>query len=245
MDPEAAPLASRGPFEPTRWSLVLRAGAEDTARRHTALSELYAAYWSPLYAFLRRGGRSQEEAQDLTQEFFVRLLDGSLLSAADPAKGRFRTLLLAGLRHHDANARRANLAAKRGGGLQLVPLDFAMVEERCWAESPKDDSPELAFDRAWANVVIDRASVRLRTDYHATGKGPLFDELYPRLLGGRQEGGLAAAADRLGMNEGGVKMAMSRLRQRFGEALQAEVAHTVGSRAEMREELRYLLSVLG
>ena len=223
----------------------MRAGAEDTAQRNTALGELYAAYWSPLYAFLRRGGRTAEEAQDLTQEFFVSLLDGSLLSAADPAKGRFRTLLLAGLRHLDANARRATLTAKRGGGRPIVPLDFAMVEERWLAEAPPGDSPEQAFDRAWANVVIDRASVRLRKDYEAAGKEPLFDALYPQLLGGRQEGGLAATGERLGMCEASVKMALSRLRQRFGESLQAEVAHTVGSRAEVREELRYLLSVLG
>ncbi len=224
---------------------MLRAGAEDTAQRKAALGELYAAYWSPLYAFLRRGGRTVEEAQDLTQEFFVRLLDGSLLSAADPAKGRFRTLLLAGLRHLDANARRATLTAKRGGGKELVPLDLALAEERWQAEASRNDSPEQAFDRAWANLVVDRASVRLREDYQAAGKGPLFEALFPRLLGGRQEGGLVAAGELLGLSEGGVKMALSRLRHRFGEALQAEIAHTVGSRAEVQEELRYLLSVLG
>jgi RNA polymerase sigma-70 factor (ECF subfamily) len=117
MIPEATQATPRGPFEPTRWSLVLRARAEDTAQRHTALSELYAGYWSPLYAFLRRSGRSPDDARDLAQEFFVRLLDGTLLAAADPAKGRFRTLLLAGLRHLDANALRAptrpNAAAGR------------------------------------------------------------------------------------------------------------------------------------
>ncbi len=245
MIPEATQATPRGPFEPTRWSLVLRARAEDTAQRHTALGELYAGYWSPLYAFLRRSGRSPDDARDLAQEFFVRLLDGTLLAAADPAKGRFRTLLLAGLRHLDANALRATHTAKRGGGLEHLPLDLAPAEERWLAEASRNDSPEQAFDRAWANVVIDRASICLRDSYQAAGKGPLFDELFPRLLGGRAEGGLAAAGERLGLSEGSVKMALSRLRHRFGEALQAEIAHTVGSRADVQEELRYLLTVLG
>ncbi len=235
----------RGSFEPTRWSLVLRAGAEDTAQRHAALSELFAGYWSPLYAFLRRSGRTADDARDLAQEFFVRLLDGSLLAAADPARGRFRTLLLAGLRHLEANDRRAAQTAKRGGGQEHLPLDFALAEDHWQAESSHGGSPEQAFDRAWANVVIDRASLRLREDYQASGKGETFAVLFPSLLGGRTEGGLAAVGERLGMTEGGAKMALSRLRHRFGEALQAEIAHTVGSRAEVREELRYLLSVLG
>ncbi len=245
MHPEDSPATPRGPFEPTRWSLVLRAGAEDTAQRHAALSELYAAYWSPLYAFLRRSGRSVEDAGDLVQEFFMRLLDGSLLSAADPAKGRFRTLLLAGLRHLDSNAYRASSAAKRGGGRELLPLDVAPAEDRWQAEAPRSDSPEHAFDRAWANVVIDRASVQLRGIYRATGKGPIFDALFPTLLGGRAEGGLAVVGKQLGLSEDSVKMALSRLRHRFGEALQAEISQTVGSRSEVKEELRYLLSVLG
>jgi DNA-directed RNA polymerase specialized sigma24 family protein len=244
MSLDAKHGTSRGPFEPTRWSLVLRAGAEDTAQRNAALGELYGAYWSPLYAFLRRGGRTVDDARDLVQEFFVRLLDGSLLSAADPAKGRFRTLLLAGLRHLDANTHRAALAAKRGGGRELVPLDFVPAEERWQAEASRSESPEQAFDRAWANVVIDRASVNLREDYQASGKGPLFEALFPCLLGNRPQGGLVAVGERLGMSEGGVKMALSRLRHRFGEALQREIAHTVGSRADVQEELRYLLSVL-
>jgi RNA polymerase sigma-70 factor (ECF subfamily) len=245
MIPETTHTTPRGPFEATRWSLVLRAGAEDTAQRQSALSELYLAYWSPLYAFLRRSGRTAEDARDLAQEFFVRLLDGSLLAAADPAKGRFRTLLLAGLRHLDANAHRATATVKRGGGQELVPLDVTSAEDHWQAGAAPGDSPERAFDRAWANVVIDRASVRLRENYHAGGKGPLFDALFPGLLGGRTEGGLVAVGERLGLSEGSVKMAFSRLRHRFGEALQAEIAHTVNSRAAVREELRYLLSVLG
>lgn len=245
MHPEVSSITPRGPFEPTRWSLVLRARAEDSGQRQSALSDLYVAYWPPLYAFLRRSGRTVEDARDLAQEFFVRLLDGNLLSAADPAKGKFRTFLLAGLRHLDANAYRAARAAKRGGGTEHLQLDVAPVEERLQAETSQHESPARAFDRAWANVVIDRASLRIREDYRAAGKGQLFEELFPRLLGTAAAGGLAAAGERLSLSEGGVKMALSRLRHRFGEALQAEIAHTVGSRAEVREELRYLLSVLG
>jgi hypothetical protein len=140
MIPEATHATPRGPFEATRWSLVLRAGAEDTAQRQSTLSELYLAYWSPLYAFLRRCGRTAEDARDLAQEFFVRLLDGSLLATADPAKGRFRTLLLAGLRHLDANAHRASATVKRGGGRELLPLDVITSTEDHWQAGPRRET---------------------------------------------------------------------------------------------------------
>ncbi len=244
METVRSMASASGAFEPTRWSLVLRAGAEETAQRSAALSELFRAYWSPVFAFLRRSGRSTEDARDLAQEFFVRLMDGSLVSSADPSKGRFRTLLLAGLRHLDANAYRAARAAKRGGGQELLPLD-AVAEDEWQAAAAGTDSPEVAFDRAWANVVMDRASARLRAEYHEAGKGTLFDALFPRVLVGRGETGLAVVAQQLGSSESALKMALSRLRHRFGDALRAEVGDTVDSRTDVQEELRYLLSVLG
>ena len=230
-------------FEPTHWSLILRARAEDTLQRGVALEELCHAYWYPLYAFLRRSGRGVEDAQDLTQDFFARLLDGALLSSADPSRGKFRTLLLAALRNLDVNAWRAARAAKRGGGAPILSLDSDLAEERWLADASLGGKPELAFDRAWAHTIMDRASQDLQTEFEAAGKAELFAELFPRLNGGTAEGGLAAVGLRLGMTEAAVKMALSRMRRKFADALRAEVAHTVGSLDDVQDELRYLLAI--
>lgn len=239
MSRQAGSAAS---FEPTRWSVVLRAREEDTALRRRALGELCVAYWYPLYAFLRRSGRGVEDAQDLAQDFFARLVDGSLLASASPAKGKFRTLLLAALKNMDANAWAAARAQKRGGGAELIPLDVALAEDR-WQAEPAGVAPEAAFDRAWAHTVIDRAGTQLQAEYAAAGKTALFTELFPRLNGGSAADGLAAVAERLGMTEAAVKMALSRMRPRYADALKAEIALTVGSHGDVQEELRYLLTV--
>ena len=239
MPPEATRNA---PFEPTRWSLVLRSREEDSVVRRKALGDLCAAYWYPLYAFLRRSGRGVEDAQDLAQDFFARLMDGTLLSGANPEKGKFRTLLLAALKNMDANAWNAARAQKRGGGAEVVPLDVVLAEDR-WQAEPAGVAADAAFDRAWANTVMDRAGAQLQAEYVTGGKAALFSELFPRLNGGGAADGLAAVADRLGMSEAAVKMALSRMRPRYADALRAEIAHTVGSHGDVQEELRYLLTV--
>lgn len=226
-------------FEPTRWSLVLRARAVDDSVRREALGSLCRAYWYPLYAFLRRSGREIEDAQDLTQDFFARLLDGSLLTAADPAKGKFRTLLLTSLQHLDADAWRAMRRQKRGGEVQFVELDTVLAEERWLADASFAASPEMAFDRAWAMQVMERAGNRLRAEYR--GKPELFEELMPRLTGGGADH-LAEIGQRLEMTEAAVKMALSRLRRSYGDILRAEIMETVGSHSDIQQELRYLLS---
>ncbi len=242
MDASSATPVPGKQFEPTRWSLVLRARAEDSAHRRVALEELCRAYWYPLYAFLRRSGRGVEDAQDLAQDFFARLLDGTLLAAADPARGRFRTLLLAALKNLNADAYKAARTQKRGTGLQPVPLDHALAEEWWQADAGRNASPESSFDRAWAVAVMERAGRRLRAEHEGTDKAALFAELAPRLTGGGEDG-LAAVGERLGLSEAAVKMALSRLRRRYADTLRAEVAETVGSRSEVQEELRYLLGV--
>lgn len=234
-------------FEATRWSLVLRARAGDDSQRRVALEQLCRAYWYPLYAFLRRSGKSVECSEDLTQEFFVRLLDGRLLDgrllgAADPVRGKFRTLLLSALHQLDADAWRAAQAQKRGGGVGFVPIDSGLAEERFLADQSAGSSPELAFDRAWAAAVMERAWARLRESY-AGEKAALFAELAPRLSGAGGAGTLAEAGGRLGMSEAATKQAVSRMRQRFGEALKAEVAETVGSPEAVQQEMRHLLSL--
>ncbi len=229
-------------FEATRWSLVLRARGGDDTQRRVALEQLCRAYWYPLYAFLRRSGRSVEGSEDLTQEFFVRLLDGRLLGAADPARGKFRTLLLSALHQLDADAWRAANAQKRGGGVVVVPIDSELAEERFLADKSEGGSPELAFDRAWAAAVMERAWARLRESY-AGEKAALFAELAPRLSGAVGQGTLAEAGSRLGMREDAMKQALSRMRQRLGEALKAEVAETVGSPDAVQQEMRHLLAL--
>ena len=234
-------MPENAPFEVTRWSLVLRARGSDDEERRAALEQLCRAYWYPLYAFLRRSGRGREDAEDLAQEFFVRLLDGRLLGAADPARGKFRTLLLSSLQQVDADAWRAAHAQKRGGGMVIVAIDSELAEERFLADKSEGGSPELAFDRAWAAAVMERAWARLRESY--AEKAALFAELAPRLSGAAVPGTLAEAGARLGMSEDATKQAMSRMRQRLGEALKAEVAETVGSPDAVQQEMRHLLAL--
>lgn len=228
-------------FEQTRWSLVLRFREENTVIRQQALGDLCKAYWYPLYVFLRRSGRGVEDAQDLVQEFFVRLSDWRLLGAVDPALGKFRTLLLSALRQVDVDAWRAAQAQKRGGGIVHVAIDGEHAEERFLRDSSINSSPELAFDRAWAAAVMERAWERLRLSYATPELSAVFAELAPRLSNGKDEETLADIGQRLDMSGDAVKKAFSRMRRRFGEALRAEVAETVGSSEAAQEELRHLL----
>ena len=229
-------------FEPTRWSLVLRARGADAEARRRALGEMCEAYWYPLYAYLRRSGHPQHDAEDLAQEFFVRLMDGRLLGAADPARGKFRTLLLTALHRQQVNAWKSAGAVKRGGGAgHLRSLEGA--EEKWLADSSRESAPDLAFDRAWATTVADRASHALQAEYAAAGKVAVFAELFPRVNGGRSGDGLREVGQRLGLTEAAVKMALSRMRRRFAAALRAEIGGTVGSQEDLQDELRYLLSL--
>ena len=196
----------------------MRARGSDDAERHLALEALCRAYWYPLYAYLRRSGRLQQDAEDLAQEFFVRLLDGRLLGSADPARGKFRTLLLTALHGQDVNAWKSAGAAKRGGGAGNI-LALEGAEEKWLADGSKEGEPDAAFDRAWAATVVDRASMTLKQEFDAAGKGAVFDELFPRVSGGAKEEGFRAIGERLGMTEGNTKMAFHRMRQRFVDAL--------------------------
>jgi RNA polymerase sigma-70 factor (ECF subfamily) len=164
-----------------------------------------------------------------------------LLGSADPARGKFRTLLLSALGQLDVDAWRAASAQKRGGGVVVVPIDSELAEERFLADKSEGGSPELAFDRAWAAAVMERAWARLREGY--AEKAALFEMLAPRLSGAVVEGTLAEAGARLGMREDAMKQALSRMRQRLGEALKAEVAETVGSPEAIQQEMRHLLAL--
>ena len=228
-------------FSATRWSVVLAAAGESS----DALAALCRAYWYPLYAFLRRQGLSTHDAEDVTQGFFAHLLGKDALAHVDRAKGRFRTFLLASLKHFLADERDRAHAQKRGGGEAAISLDACEAEER-YALEPRDElSPDKLFDRRWAIAVIERALARLGAEYAAAGKGALFTALKPLLTAPGSARPHAEIGASFSMNEGAVKVAVHRLRQRYGAALRAEIAETVGTAEEVEAELRHLLDALG
>jgi RNA polymerase sigma factor (sigma-70 family) len=233
--------AAQRSFSATRWSMVLAAagGAQD------ALGALCSAYWYPLYAFIRRQGVAPHDAEDLTQGFFQHLLAKGAIARVALDKGRFRTFLLASLKNFLADERDRARALKRGGGRAEISFDACEAEAR-YAIEPRDElTPDRLFDRRWALAVIDRALGRLRDEFAAYGKGTFFDALRPLLTGAGAGASLAELGERFSMSEGAVKVAAHRLRQRYGAALRAEIAETVGTASEVDAELRHLLEALG
>ena len=229
-------------FSKTQWSVILRATQGTEGERKSAIESLCKAYWMPLYAYLRGSGRTHEDAQDLVQDFFVRLMDGRLLASADPAKGRFRTLMLTTMRNLEQDTTRASQAQKRGGQACVFSLDMAAAEESWQAEAGLTISAELAYDRAWATAVMDRAASRLSEECRREGKEALFAEAFPRITGASVVDDLEVAAARVGLSKAAFKTAITRLRRRYAEAMRDEVASTVTTHEEVQDELRYLLS---
>jgi RNA polymerase sigma factor (sigma-70 family) len=205
---------------------------------------LCETYWYPLYAFVRRAGRGPEDAQDLTQEFFRRLLGMEYLKAVDPARGRFRSFLLSALKHFLANEWDRESAQKRGGGKPLISLDDAEAEARYSLEPVECSSPDKLFERRWATTLLDRVLARLRQEYQDTGKGALYGALKECLTFESVAPPYVDIAARLEMTEGAVKVAVHRLRARYRELLREEIAQTVSTAAEVEEEIRYLCTVL-
>ena len=202
---------------------------------------LFKNYWHPLYTFVRGTGRTKEAAEDLVQEFFTRLLDGRLLTSVKPERGRFRTMMLASLRNLDRDFHSSQQAQKRGSGVEHVSLDFQDAEA-AWLRVADDAlTPEAAFDRAWAQSLVELAGRRLQAEFEAAGKGALFAALFPFATGGEGAEDFSAAAARLDMKGATARMALSRLRRRYTAAIRAEVAETVGSHEDEQDELRYLL----
>lgn len=233
----------RGVFATTHWSVVLAASGSDS-KAQSALARLCQTYWYPLYAYVRRRGYGPTDAQDLTQEFFARLLARNWLAQADRARGKFRTFLLAALSHFLANEWDKARAQKRGGAVQLVPLEFHTAETRYIAEPPDPNTPEQSYERRWAVTLLDAVLQRLREEHQAESKTELFEALKPCLVGERQAQPYAELAAKLGLTEGAIKVTVHRLRQRYRQLLRDEIANTVASPEEVDEELRYLSSVL-
>jgi RNA polymerase sigma factor (sigma-70 family) len=234
-----------GRFATTHWSLVLVAGTDiRSVAADEALTTLCETYWYPLYAFLRKRGHSAEDAQDLTQAFFVRVLEKHDLRHADPARGRFRSFLLASLKNFVANERDRDIAKKRGGGVAIVSLEFESAEGRFQMDPPTDDTPERVFDRQWAMTLLERAMARLEAEMADGGKKDQFDALKIFLTGDTPKPAYASIGRELGMSDGAIKVAVHRLRRRFRDLVHDQIAQTVSTPEEIEDELRYLWSAV-
>lgn len=237
------PVARSGVFATTRWTLVLAAKGEDAAAQD-ALGRLCQLYWHPLYSYVRRRGHTPEDAKDLTQEFFSRVLARNWVDGADREKGRFRSFLLGTMNHFLADEWDRAHAQKRGGGLPDLPLEWEDAETR-YARQPADHrTPEQDFERRWALALLEAVLNRLRAEYEQDGRTELFTLLHPCLVGDHTAQPYAELASRLGVSEGTIKSTVHRLRQRYRQLLRAEIAATVGEDAGVEEELRHLFAVL-
>jgi RNA polymerase sigma-70 factor (ECF subfamily) len=242
----AARYNSRMPpsyFATTHWSLVLAARDRAEPGADDALASLCVLYWYPLYAYVRRRGHGPDDAHDLTQEFFTRLLEKGFLANVDRGKGKFRSFLLAACNHFLANERDRARAKKRGGGQTVISLDAADAKERYRREPADDLTPEKLFERHWALALLQQVMARLRDEFEAKGKGHLFNRLRGFLVGERGSG-YRQAADALGLSEGALKVAVHRLRQRYREMLYEEIGRTVGTKDEIEGEIRELFTAL-
>lgn len=233
----------QGQFATTRWSVVLAAGANlSSAGAREALATLCETYWYPLYAFLRSRGYDAEDAQDLTQAFFARVLEKHTIGQADPARGRFRSFLLAALKNFAANEHDREITKKRGGGAPIVSLELEGAEGRFQLEPPSDETPERIFDRRWALTLLDRVMSRLKTEGPRAGRKSQFEGLKTYLTGDQPQLSYAQTASALGISEGAVKVAVHRLRRHFRDLVRDEIAQTVSSPEEIEDELRHLWS---
>jgi RNA polymerase sigma factor (sigma-70 family) len=235
-------LPGSSQFPATRWTLVIAAGDPRRKEARSALVSLCENYWYPLYAYLRRRGYSADQAQDLTQEFFIRVLEGRYLDRADPERGRFRSFLLTSLKFFVADEEDRRNAHKRGGGV-LVPLEFSSGEDRYQREPAHNETPERIFERRWALSVLDRVVEKLRHEFILHGRPEHFERLKVFLLS-QSDAPYSALALEMNTSEGALKVAIHRLRKRYRDLFRQEIADTVADPAEVESELRYLATVL-
>jgi RNA polymerase sigma-70 factor (ECF subfamily) len=231
-------------FATTHWSVVLAAGEGASDLSRGALETLCRAYWYPIYVYVRRKGHGPDEAEDLTQDFFAQLIAKERLRLADRQKGRFRTFLLAMLDYFLAREWSRAHRQKRGGQFAFVSLDQPSPEARYQLEPADNETPEKKFEKQWALVVLQNALTALEKESAAAGKSALFAAIRGVLSDEPDDGVYGPIGERLGMTEGAVRVAVHRLRRRYGELLRAEVAQTVGSATEAEEEFAYLVQVL-
>lgn len=238
-----APFRKNQKFTTTHWSVVLAGGAQESPEATAALENLCCTYWYPLYAYVRSRGHPADEAQDLTQEFFSRLIEKQWLANADQNKGRFRSFLVKSMNHFLANEWRRSHAAKRGGRQAFVSLDD--VAEDFYAREPVSDlTPEKVFERRWALGLFERAMDRLSEQYASADKTRLHDLLVQFLSVEAHDGEYARVGLELGMNSSAVATAVHRMRQHYRDLVRQEVAKTVDSDAELEAEMQWLRSAL-
>lgn len=236
-----------GSFPATRWSLVLAAAEYDmSASRSEALSTLYSLYWYPLYAFARRQGNDAEQARDATQGFFVRIMEKGYLREFRGERGRFRTFLLAALKHYLSNELDRAKTLKRGGGSITIPINIAFdtAEARYGSEPSDNQTPETLFERQWALSLLQLVKSRLEEECVRTGKSVQFRQLSPFLMGEEPRPSYREIAASLGISEGSAQVIVHRLRRRFRDLLRDEVVQTLANPAEVDAEIRFLQGIL-
>ncbi len=240
------PSSEPGPaqFATTHWSVVLAAQQGDSLQAAEVLEKLCRTYWYPLYVFIRRSGHDEEAAKDLTQGFFEHFLEKNYLRQVDREKGKFRSFLLASVKHFLANERDRANTSKRGGDYAFVPWDKAALENQILLEALPDLPAEKIYERQWALTLLDQVFARLREECAAAGKAQLFEALGMYLSGEKSTESYAEVAPRLNMTAGSVQVAVHRLRRRYGELLRAEIAHTVSRPEEIDEEIHHLFAAL-
>lgn len=245
MEQDAARPGAR--FATTRWSVVLRAGAGDggdgasAADTRQALGDLIRAYWYPLYAFARRKGSGDHDAMDLTQGFFAHLLAGDALASVSPAKGRFRSFLLASFQNYMANQRRATGAVRRGGAVTTVSLGGDDFRARYDREPVDRETPEVLYQRSWVEALLTRVRSRLADEYGRAGKAELFALLEPHLTPRADAPPRAEVGRKLNLSPAAVAMSIHRMRRAYGDLLRQEVAATVDDPADVEDELCALM----
>ena len=230
-------------FASTRWSLILDAANAGSPRQDVALATLCETYWPAVYAFIRRSGKTPDDARDLTQAFFVRVLEKGFFSEADRSRGKFRSFLFSSVRHFLANQHDFAVARKRGGGAPLLSLEFEDGERRYNLEPADEVTPEHAYERGWAQAVLDAAMTRVQARYQEGGRADLFARLKPYLTG-EEPGSYAELAAEGGGTPGQLRVAVHRLRQDYGRALRETIGETVERPEDVDEELKYLLEVV-
>jgi len=233
-----------GQFPQTRWSVVLAARDSNEQQATGALDELCRAYWFPLYVYVRKRGVSPEDAEDVTQGYFAALIDRGYLTQVDRERGKLRSFLLTTLKHYLADEWSKASALKRGHGQRPVSIDAANAEERYAMEPVDEASPDRLFDRRWALTLLDNVLTALRADYASAGQERMFDGLKKFLAWNSASEAYRETAAELGMKENAVRVAVFRLRRRYGDLLRDQVADTVTSPDEVPAELEQLLSLM-
>ncbi|MDP0491968.1 MAG: sigma-70 family RNA polymerase sigma factor [Verrucomicrobiota bacterium JB023] len=227
-------------FPETRWSLVRAAGSTGSSRADRALDEICRSYWAPLYAFVRRNGRSREAAEDLTQDFLAALLAKDSFLSIREGGGRLRSYLLAALKNFLIDQARKESAAKRGGTISFLPVNGEGIDDTL---TDSEETPAEAFERQWVWQLMDEAMVRLEDDYRRNGKGELFEAFVP-FLQGDAGSKLREVGAALGLRESAVKVAIFRFRERYRSHFEQAVAETVDGQDELEDELRFVRAVL-